>query len=284
VLERFREMREDGEGVDEVEPVGAVGKRRGHAGDRDVHERQVSLAPLDHPRVDVAAGDARAGQVDPLPQDAAAAAAPVEECVELLDRRSVFAQKLPDEVGVLAAAREEIRRIGMSRPHLGAQACRRQRQPVGGIRLGAEPGPRRQRELVRTDDGACEVQLVGHVERGAPEPPPCRFGHREKVTLPAAPVLSTETPTEAAACRGEPALAVDPSPLGRLGFEHLWDDGDSRFRARILGALPPDPSAELWRSAVRTARGPSGCAAGSTSRPGRRTPPLGSPGCRRGRC
>jgi hypothetical protein len=80
-------------------------------------------------------------------------------------RRSVLAQELPDEVGVLAAAREEIRRIGMSRPHLGAQACRRQRQPVGGIRLGAEPGPRRQRELVRADDGACEVQLVGHVER-----------------------------------------------------------------------------------------------------------------------
>jgi SAM-dependent methyltransferase len=28
-------------------------------------------------------------------------------------------------------------------------------------------------------------------------------------------------------------------------MQHLWDDADSRFRARILEALPPDPSAEL---------------------------------------
>ena len=30
-------------------------------------------------------------------------------------------------------------------------------------------------------------------------------------------------------------------------MQHLWDDADSMFRARILEALPPDPSAELRR-------------------------------------
>jgi hypothetical protein len=69
-----------------------------------------------------------------LAKDASAAAAPVEQYANVLDRRAAIAQKVVDQLRVATAARQEVARVGVLRPDLRAQPGRRQRQAVLGPR------------------------------------------------------------------------------------------------------------------------------------------------------
>ncbi len=135
-LELVREVREDGERVDEVEALVRERERRLEAVDLEAGERQVRAAPVDRLRADVAAAD-RAVEVVPVARDAAAAAAEVEHGVDLGERH-VRGDRV---VGGAAAAQEP---VGVGRPgDAHHQPARRQRRPVDRGRAG--PGAARRR-------------------------------------------------------------------------------------------------------------------------------------------
>jgi len=85
-LEVGGEVREDGERVDEVEALVLEHERRRERVLLEACERQVGAAPVDRRPADVAAGDP-AVEVAPPARDAAAAAAEVEDRLELGERR-----------------------------------------------------------------------------------------------------------------------------------------------------------------------------------------------------
>src|SRR6185437_350663 len=83
-LQVLGQMREDREGVDEVEAVVGERERRGEAVRLEVREREMVAAPRDRIAAHVAPGDV-AGVTLEVARDAAAAAAEVEDVARLLD-------------------------------------------------------------------------------------------------------------------------------------------------------------------------------------------------------
>src|SRR6266542_4274135 len=112
MLQVLGKMREDGERVHEVEARVLVGQRRRQTGDGDLDEREVVAAPFDHLRIDVAPQDVGSTETGPVAEHAATPAAPVQDRVEILDRRSVLPQEVTDEPGLDSAALEEDSCVG----------------------------------------------------------------------------------------------------------------------------------------------------------------------------
>ena len=63
-----------------------------------------------------------------MPEDATAAAAPVEQRFELLHGRAVLLQEISHELRVMLAAAEEVLGVGVTRPGLSTEAGGRERQ------------------------------------------------------------------------------------------------------------------------------------------------------------
>src|SRR6266511_6420094 len=142
------------------------------------------VAPFDHLWVDVAAEDTGARQAGPVAQYASATAAPVEECVPLLDRRTRVEEQVSDQLRVVLAAAEEELGVRVQRADLGPQASRRQRQPVRGPGFSPEErGSRGERELVGAHGRSCEVQPVEEVEQASSAAPSRWLGHKGTVSL-----------------------------------------------------------------------------------------------------
>jgi glycosyltransferase involved in cell wall biosynthesis len=136
-----------------------------------------------------------------VPEDAAAPAAPVEQRLELLERRPRLAQNVPDQLGVVLPALEKELGVGMERTDLRPQAGGRQRQTVRNLRVvTAERGPRSQAELVGTHHRTREVHSVEEIEHAPSAAPSSWFRHgaqryrqpRRVVTVE--PVLSAVLP------------------------------------------------------------------------------------------
>ena len=181
MLQLLGEVCEDRERVHQVERLVGIGKWRRQPRHRDVGEWEMALAPLDHPRVDVDAADARLRQSRPVAQNASASAAPVEQRVELLDWTAVVLEKLAQELGVMTAARQEDARVGVARPDLGAQVRGRERQPVVAADAARRDRPARgEQVLVDPHERTCEAQLLEQVEQRSPQPPTRRPRHDAK--------------------------------------------------------------------------------------------------------
>ena len=106
---------EDREGVDEVEAGVLERERRCEAVRLEPGELEVPAAPLDRPRVRVAAGDIDPAQRLPVPSYAAAPAAEVEDRAEVLDPQSLPPERRPDRPRRQPSAAEEPLDVGRAR-------------------------------------------------------------------------------------------------------------------------------------------------------------------------
>jgi hypothetical protein len=92
-------MSEDREPVDEVEALVVVWERRHREVLRGRREQQILLAPLDEFGVGIAAVKARAAYVLPVAKDPAAAASPVQNCLEFPESDTMAFERFEDERG-----------------------------------------------------------------------------------------------------------------------------------------------------------------------------------------
>lgn len=151
----LRQVREDGERIDEVKARALIGERRDTVRHGHVREGDIRVAPCDHLRIHVAAVHASLGKSPPVPKDATAPTAEVEECAQLLDRGLGISEHSPDQIRMGTAASQEEACIGMQRSDLGAKPGRREREAVV---FDDSPSPRPRgrgdRELVKSGRGS----------------------------------------------------------------------------------------------------------------------------------
>src|SRR5207244_11269602 len=140
--EPLGQVREHRQGVDEVEGAAPVRERGRELVGLEAREAEVRAAPRDRGGVPVAPVDVDAIEPGPAPRDAAAAAAEVEDRVELLDRAAGALERAADRARRRAAALEEPADVWRARdPH--DQAWRRDREAVVGRRRPAAGGAQR---------------------------------------------------------------------------------------------------------------------------------------------
>src|SRR5439155_12063907 len=103
-LRLLGQMREHGERVEEVERRALEQQRRRALVARDLGERKVLTAPVDHSRVDVASVDPSSRKTSPLAENAPAAASEIQQSVELVHGGSVVAEDASAALGVTPSA------------------------------------------------------------------------------------------------------------------------------------------------------------------------------------